>query len=112
MEKDKGAQDPATLAAKQRALALASELNDERRQRHMLESELQLALAASRKAEEAHAVEIARVEDKWVKASRDAHALIEKVQTVHEIEDAIREVYVQMKGRSVSASPVAELPKS
>jgi hypothetical protein len=92
-------EDPAIQAAEKRAAEAAADCDDERRQRMMVEGELQLALAASRKAEEAHAVEIARMEEKWAKASRDARALMDKVQTVQSIEDAIREVYVQMKGR-------------
>lgn len=62
-----------------------------------VESELSLALATSRRAEEAHQLEVANMEAEVMKVTAERRSLIEKLQQIEVVEDAIRDLYVQMK---------------
>jgi len=65
----------------------------------VLESELQLALLALKRAERLHAQELSRAEASSNKAMQDATAMIEKLHAIQSTEDAVREFYVQLKCR-------------
>ena len=63
----------------------------------MLESELGLALATAHRAEEAHQVEVSGMEADIMKAAASRRYLLEKLQQVEVVEDAMRDLYVQMQ---------------
>ncbi|PNH04200.1 hypothetical protein TSOC_009663 [Tetrabaena socialis] len=76
---------------------LTNQLESEQRRAAMLESELGLALAASSRAEDAHAVELAKVEGDVARVLAERRGLMEKLQGIEVVEDAVREMVVQMK---------------
>ena len=63
----------------------------------MLESELNLSIATSQRAEQAHQTEVFNMEADVMKAAAERRSLLEKLQKIEVVEDAIRELYVQMK---------------
>ncbi len=63
----------------------------------MLESELSLALAASSRAEAAHGSELAKVEGDVARVLAERRGLLDKLQSIEVVEDAVREMVVQMK---------------
>ncbi|GLC41737.1 hypothetical protein PLESTB_000682700 [Pleodorina starrii] len=80
-------------------MQLTSQLESEQRRASMLESELGLALAASSRAEAAHASELAKVEGDVARVLAERRGLLEKLQGIEVVEDAVREMVVQMKFR-------------
>ncbi|GIL86682.1 hypothetical protein Vretimale_11487 [Volvox reticuliferus] len=80
-------------------MQLTSQLESEQRRASMLESELGLALAASNRAETAHAAELAKVEGDVARVLAERRGLLEKLQGIEVVEDAVREMVVQMKFR-------------
>lgn len=61
------------------------------------ENELRLTLAVSKRAEEAHHTEIYGMENEVARVMAERHLLIEKLQRGEVVEEAIRNLYVQMK---------------
>ncbi|PNW73213.1 hypothetical protein CHLRE_14g623350v5 [Chlamydomonas reinhardtii] len=80
-------------------MLLTSQLESEQRRASMLESELGLALAASSRAEAAHAAELAKVEGDVARVLAERRGLLEKLQGIEVVEDAVREMVVQLKSR-------------
>ncbi|KAG2423459.1 hypothetical protein HXX76_015329 [Chlamydomonas incerta] len=80
-------------------MILTSQLESEQRRASMLESELGLALAASSRAEGAHAAELAKVEGDVARVLAERRGLLEKLQGIEVVEDAVREMVVQLKSR-------------
>lgn len=80
-------------------MELQQQLDAEARRNNMLESELSLALAAAHRAEEAHSNELAKVESDVTRVMAERRTLLEKLQQIEVVEDAVRELYVQMKDR-------------
>ncbi|KXZ49084.1 hypothetical protein GPECTOR_23g17 [Gonium pectorale] len=80
-------------------MQLTSQLESEQRRNAMLESELGLSLAASQRAEAAHAVELAAVEGDVARVLAERRGLLEKLAGIEVVEDAVREMVVQMKVR-------------
>ncbi|KAG2501510.1 hypothetical protein HYH03_000017 [Edaphochlamys debaryana] len=78
---------------------LTVQLESEQRRAAMLESELSLALAAMSRAEAAHAEELAKVEGDVARVLAERRGLLEKLQGIEVVEDAVREMVVQMKNR-------------
>ncbi|EFJ46583.1 hypothetical protein VOLCADRAFT_93044 [Volvox carteri f. nagariensis] len=78
-------------------MQLTSQLESEQRRASMLESELGLALAASSRAESAHAAELSKVEGDVARVLAERRGLLEKLQGIEVVEDAVREMVVQMK---------------
>jgi len=83
-------------------MLLQQQLDSETRRAAMAESELKLALAASRKAEEAHVYEVAKVEADVKQVLAERRTLLQKLQSIEVVEDSVRELYVQMKDRIAS----------
>jgi hypothetical protein len=62
-----------------------------------MDSEMRLLLAAKRRAEEAHAQELAGAEAVGVAAVAQRRELVEKLQRIGVVEGALRELYVVVK---------------
>eukprot|EP00803_Ostreobium_quekettii_P008233 evm.model.scf_638.7 EVM.evm.TU.scf_638.7 scf_638:59957-61199(-) len=86
-------------------LELKKLLEAETRRANMLEGELSLALAASSRAEQAHQAEVVGMEADVMKAAAERQSLLEKLQEIETVEDAIRDIYVQMKDRIAEDEP-------
>lgn len=86
---------------------LSAELDEQRRKYKMLESELQLTLASMRIAEEAHTAELIKSEGNSLKTSQETMALMGRLQGIHDIEDAVRTLYVQLRDRCCHHSCLA-----
>lgn len=87
------------MASLHKHTSVTTDLENEQRAREMLESELHLTLAAMRKAEEAHAEELVKLQAQNAKSVQEARAMMEKLQTIQQTEDALRDFYVQLKDR-------------
>lgn len=81
------------------SIHVQSQLEVEQRRSAMLESELSLALAAASRAEAAHGSELAKVEGDVARVLSERRGLLEKLQSIEVVEDAVREMVVQMKVR-------------
>jgi hypothetical protein len=86
---------------------LSAQLGEQRRKHKMLESELQLTLASMRNAEEAHTAELIKSEGNSLKTSQETRALMGRLQGIHDIEDALRTLYVQLRDRCCHYSRLA-----
>lgn len=64
---------------------------------NLLEHELSLCIAVGQRAEEAHAKEVEQLEQQIMKYAKEQRALIQRFQKLDVVEDAIRELFVQMK---------------
>lgn len=85
-------------------------LNSELRKVNMLESELQLSTAALSARELQHLDELHKAESDNRKNISERRTLVQKLQSIDMIEDAIRELYLQMKDRTAtSGAPTPEL---
>eukprot|EP00210_Caulerpa_lentillifera_P008925 g8516.t1 len=65
----------------------------------MLEKELRLCIAAGHRAEEAHLKETEKLEEQINRYAMEQRVLINKFQQINVIEDAIKDLHVQMKLR-------------
>ncbi|GAX81896.1 hypothetical protein CEUSTIGMA_g9324.t1 [Chlamydomonas eustigma] len=80
--------------------SLKRQLNGETRRIGMLESEIKLCVAAAQKAEAAHAEELARAESDVKRVLAERRTLVQRFQLIEVVEDAVRELYMQMKDRT------------
>jgi len=63
----------------------------------MLEKELKLCIAAGQRAEEAHLKEIEKLEEQTSRYAMEQRALMNRIQQINVLEDAIKDLHVQMK---------------
>jgi hypothetical protein len=66
----------------------------------MLQSELKITVAAAQQAEAAHVEELGKVEADVIRALAERRSLMQKLTTIEVVEDAVRELYLQMKDRT------------
>jgi hypothetical protein len=78
---------------------LSAALDQQKRRNKMVESEFQLMSAAMHRAEDAHALELAKAEEQSLKSSQDDKDLLERLHQIKEAENAVRWLYVQMQER-------------
>eukprot|EP00798_Chlamydomonas_sp_ICE-L_P022127 gene22127-29188_t len=90
-------------------LDLQQDFEMEQRKVLMVESELRLSVGAMRKAEEAHGEEMDNVQGDIKQVMAERRTLVEKLNTIETVEDAVRELYVQMKDRiAQEGTPIPE----
>ncbi len=61
------------------------------------ESEMKLCVEAAHQAEAAHGQEMAKVESDLKRVLGERRALVQRFQLIEVVEDALRDLYVQMK---------------
>ncbi|KAG1672789.1 hypothetical protein FOA52_002777 [Chlamydomonas sp. UWO 241] len=89
-----------SLAAKNAEIEeLRAALDSETRRTGMTLSELRLTVAAAQQAEKAHQAEMGKVEGDVKRVLAERRALLQKLATIESVEDAVRELYLQMKDR-------------
>ncbi|GMH42998.1 hypothetical protein BSKO_10920 [Bryopsis sp. KO-2023] len=96
------------LELESKVLDLQKQLEAEKRRSSVLESELSISLATSQRAEGAHQEEVANMEADVMQVTAERRSLIEKLQQIEVVEDAIRDLYVQMKDRIAEDEPSVE----
>lgn len=62
-----------------------------------LESELELAVKHMRRSEDEHHVEITRLEGEVTRGIQDRHKLMEKLEHIIVVENAVKDLYLHMK---------------